>query len=243
MTSQGWMQKLHTVDTSLPKSGYCFWLVEAGFPRHSRTNQKYSWTPVTQTLKGSKNRCSSWRGFKISGLIKSSISHVNIDSLIIIIPLSWLIITDISTIQYTVECKINLSHQKLYHHVHDYTFFFFYNTMSAFISPTWSCGEKVSFNWMQPVILFFMKRNFPPPPTLFYLPASQVALRAGTLLLKAQQASRYTSFCHTFSLHVVSQMNISPALEKLTQMTVEDEHNNFASRAFAGNNFANSATI
>ena len=95
----------------------------------------------------------------------------------------------------------------------------------------------------------FHETEFPPLPlTRLSLPPSQFAPRAGTLMSITRAAFsttsiyRYTSFWHTFSFHVISQMSIPPTLEKLTQMTVEDK-NNFASRAFAGNNFANSATI
>ena len=40
MTSEKREQKFHTVDASLPRSGLCFWLVEANF-RHDTTNQKH----------------------------------------------------------------------------------------------------------------------------------------------------------------------------------------------------------
>ena len=40
MTSEKRAQKFHTDDASLPRSGYCFWLVESNFPR-STTNQTH----------------------------------------------------------------------------------------------------------------------------------------------------------------------------------------------------------
>ena len=40
MTSENREQKFHTVDASLPRSGLCFWLVEANFRRET-TNQKH----------------------------------------------------------------------------------------------------------------------------------------------------------------------------------------------------------
>ena len=39
MTSQKRVQKVHSDDASLPRSGWCFWLVEANF-RRGTTNQK-----------------------------------------------------------------------------------------------------------------------------------------------------------------------------------------------------------
>lgn len=53
----------------------------------------------------------------------------------------------------------------------------------------------------------------------------------------------YQFLAHFFSFHVISHMSIPPTLEKLTQMIEWKTNDNFASRAFAGNNFANSATI
>ena len=40
MTSTERTQKFHTDDVSLPRSGWCFWLVEGPFP-HGTTNQKH----------------------------------------------------------------------------------------------------------------------------------------------------------------------------------------------------------
>ena len=40
MTSEKRAQKFHTDDASLPRSGWCFWLVESNFPRGT-TNQKH----------------------------------------------------------------------------------------------------------------------------------------------------------------------------------------------------------
>ena len=41
MTSEGWAQKFHTDDVSLPRSGSYIWLVEANVPRGTN-NQKYT---------------------------------------------------------------------------------------------------------------------------------------------------------------------------------------------------------
>ena len=41
MTSEGWAQKFHTDDVSLPRSGSYIWLVKANVPRGTN-NQKYT---------------------------------------------------------------------------------------------------------------------------------------------------------------------------------------------------------
>ena len=41
MTSEKRAQKLHIDDASLPRSGYCFWLVESNFPRGTTSQKHY----------------------------------------------------------------------------------------------------------------------------------------------------------------------------------------------------------
>ena len=41
MTSEKQAQNFHTDDASLPRSGYCFWLVEANFPRGTTSQKHY----------------------------------------------------------------------------------------------------------------------------------------------------------------------------------------------------------
>ena len=61
----------------------------------------YRRTLVTRTLKGNKKQRK--RGVELSGSIESSVFHVNIDTF-----------SDIfSALQYTTECILNSSHQKL----------------------------------------------------------------------------------------------------------------------------------